>query len=389
MAKPITYYFVHNQVPYYLFYFIGISLPFISLSSCLNGYFTALRKNGKNASSHIFEQTLKMFVTAYFLSLFMPSGISYVCLALVLGEMFSEIGSFLFTFLLYHSETKKHTIKNSKTEKYFKTIFSISLPVAVTSYVRSGLSSLKQLLIPLRLEKSGISCSESVSSYGLVSGMAMPVLLFPEVIISSFSSLVVPEYAYFDTKKAYSKLTYITERIFCITFFFSIGVLGAFFFYSKEISYLVYQSFEISNYLKILSPLIFFMYLDSIVDNILKGLNQQFEVMKCNILDLFTSILFIYFSLPILGLNGYIMVIYLSELLNSSISLYQLKKLTHFKINYKNWLIKPILGIVLSFFLCKVLVIHSSLSLCSIMLQILLFFSGYFVFLLLSHAFTK
>ena len=33
--------------------------------------------------------------------------------------------------------------------------------------------------------------------------MVMPILLFPEVIINSFSGLVVPEYAYFDTKKAH------------------------------------------------------------------------------------------------------------------------------------------------------------------------------------------
>lgn len=72
-SKPITNFFVSNQVPYYIFYFIGISLPFISMSSCLNGYFTALRKNGKNATSRIFEQTLKMIATSYFFSLFMPS----------------------------------------------------------------------------------------------------------------------------------------------------------------------------------------------------------------------------------------------------------------------------------------------------------------------------
>lgn len=301
--------------------------------------------------------------------------------------MISEIGSFLFTFVLYQLETRKHKVKQPEKQNYFKTITSISLPVAITSYIRSGLSSLKQLLIPLRLEKSGLTCSEAVSNYGLISGMAMPILLFPEVIINSFSGLVVPEFAYFDTKKAYEKVTYVTERIFRITFLFSIGILGVFFFYSREISFAIYQNFEIASYLKILSPLIFFMYLDSIVDNILKGLNQQLNVMKCNILDLFTSIFFIYFLLPVFGLNGYIIVIYISELLNSSISLYQLKKITHFKINWIGWLIKPLFGIGISFFICKLLVSNIALTTSSIILQIFLFLSGYFAFLLLSHAF--
>lgn len=342
-AKLITYFLVHNQIPHYLFYFIGISLPFISLSSCLNGYFTALRKNGKNATSRVFEQTLKILATTYFLSLFMPSGVFYACLSLVLGEMISEIGSFLFTFVLYILETKKHTIKQIENQNYFKTILSISLPVAITSYIRSGLSSLKQLLIPSSLEKSGLTCNEAISSYGLICGMTMPVLLFPEVLVSSFSGLVVPEFAYYNTRKSNLKITYLVERIFRITFLFSIGVLGAFFFYNKQICFAIYQDFKIANFLKMLSPLILFMYLDGIIDNILKGLNEQLGVMKCNILDLFTSIFFIYFLVPIGGLTGYIIVIYISELLNFGISFYQLKKITHFKINFINWIIKPIL----------------------------------------------
>ena len=80
--------------------------------------------------------------------------------------------------------------------------------------------------------------------------MVMPVLLFPDVIISSFSNLVVPEYAYFDTKKSYDHISYLTGRIFRITFLFSFAVFGVFFFYAKEISFAVYQNFEIANYLK-------------------------------------------------------------------------------------------------------------------------------------------
>ena len=222
---------------------------------------------------------------------------------------------------------------------------------------------------------------------GMISSMVMPVLLFPDVIISSFSNLVVPEYAYFDTKKSYDHISYLTGQIFRITFLFSFAVFGVFFFYAKEISFAVYQNFEIANYLKILSPLVIFMYLDGIIDNILKGLGKQVKVMKCNILDLFTSIFFITSFLPLFGLNGYLLVIYISELLNFSISLYQLKKLASFQIDKVNWLLKPIIGIGVSAFVTKLLVPSISFELFSIVLQIAIFLSGYFVFLLISHAF--
>lgn len=224
-----------------------------------------------------------------------------------------------------------------------KSIREITLPVSITSYIRSGLSSIKQLLIPIMLEKFGMSCEEAVSLYGLISGMSMPVLMFPEVIINSFSGLLVPEFTYYYTKKNYNKISIAISKIFKISLVFSIVIIGIFLFYADNVSMMVYNNLDISIYLKILCPLLLFMYLDSIVDNILKGLNMQVGVMKCNILDLFVSIICIYILLPIFGINGYIAVIFISELLNSGISILQLKQITHFKIDFKNWILKPIL----------------------------------------------
>lgn len=386
-ANVLCIHLLHNKVSSYLFYIIAISLPFISMSSALNGYFTALRKNGKNAIARIFEQFVKISSTAFLLSLFMPSGLEYACLSLVLGEAISEIMSFLFVFVLYIIEKKKHTIEDNTNVNYVKSIFKITLPVSITSYIRSGLTSLKQLLIPLRLEKSGMDCNTAISNYGLINGMAMPVLMFPEVIINSFSGLLVPEFTYYYTKHNFNRISEIISKIFRITLLFSIGTIGVFIFYSNNISLLIYNNLDIAIYLKILSPLLLFMYLDSIVDNILKGLNQQLSVMKCNILDLFVSITCIYILLPIFGLNGYIFIIFLSEILNSGISILQLKQITHFKFDFRNWIVKPFIGIVLSYFICTILVPNIIPTASCIILQIILFLGCYFAFLLVSNAF--
>ena len=381
-ANFITYKLLHNKISSSIFYIIAISLPFISISSCLNGYFTALRKNGKNAMSKIFEQFVKMIATFYLISLAIPNNIEYICLALVLGEAISEIMSFLFSFGLYVIQKRKYTNKNIIKTNYIKSIFEITLPVSITSYVRSGLSSLKQLLIPLRLEKYGMNCTDAVSIYGLINGMTMPILMFPEVIINSFSGLLVPEFTYYYTKKDYDKISFIISKIFKITLIFSIGIIGLFLFYSSKISFFVYNNEDCAIYLKVLCPLLLFMYLDSIVDNILKGLNEQLGVMKCNILDLFVSIFCIYFFLPIFGIKGYIFVIFLSELLNSTISIIQLHRITHFKIDFINWIFKPFSFIMFSYVLTEY-IIHSPCNLpMEFILKMLVFFGFYFLFLL-------
>lgn len=374
---------LHGKVSSSLFYIIAISLPFISMSSALNGYFTALRKNGKNAVARIFEQFVKIVSTAYLISLFMPNGLEYACLSLVLGEAISEILSFVFVYILYNFEKRKYNIETNTKVNYMKEIFKITIPVSLTSYIRSGLSSLKQLLIPLRLEKSGINCSTAISTYGLINGMAMPILMFPEVIINSFSGLLVPEFTYYYTRNDHNKISIIISKIFKISLLFSVGVIGVFLFYSDNVSMAIYNNLDISFYLKILCPLLLFMYLDSIVDNILKGLNQELSVMKCNILDLFVSIFCIYFLLPILGISGYILVIFISELLNSSISIIQLKQITKFKLDLINWILKPFICIFLSYFLTEKLIYNDCNDIFSFILKLFIYIGFYFLFILL------
>jgi stage V sporulation protein B len=62
------------------------------------------------------------------------------------------------------------------------------------------------------------------------------------------------------------------------------------------------------------------MYLDTAVDSVLKGLGQQVYTMKVNIIDAFVSVLAVWLLVPHLGLKGYIVVIFISELINFSFS---------------------------------------------------------------------
>ena len=96
------------------------------------------------------------------------------------------------------------------------------------------------------------------------------------------------------------------------------------FIFSDELSNLIYHKTEIAKYLRILSPLIVIMYLDVVIDSILKGLDAQVSVMVINVIDCIISIAFIYFMVPVLGFNGYIISIFISEVVDFSLSGYKL-----------------------------------------------------------------
>ena len=167
--------------------------------------------------------------------------------------------------------------------------------------------------------------------------MALPLLLFPSVIITTISGLLIPEFSTFYAKGDNKQIKRISNRILKITFIFAILVFGVFFTFPDALSNIIYNDTNVVHFIKLLAPLIILMYIDTIVDGILKGLNEQVAVMKCNILDLFLSTFLLYILLPIMGINGYIVVLYVSEILNTTISVIQLIKVSKIKINYLLW----------------------------------------------------
>lgn len=296
------------------------------MSSCISGYFTAVRNSIKPACDQIFEQVLKVALISLLLNYFMPSGLEYICISLVLGNIISEICSFFFIYTLYAFDKRKYNKYKSTNSFFEKRILNITIPVGLTSCIRSGLSTLKQVLIPLGFEKYGNSCEKALSNYGLISGMSMPLVLFPNIIVLTFSNLLIPEFTEFNTCSDYSKIEKISKTILKYTTFFSLLISVLLFIYAEKLSYFMYKTTDVAIYIKLLAPLVPFMYIDNVVDAILKGLDKQVAVLKINILDLFTSILLIFIIIPKFGIMGYIFIIYFSEILNFSLSFNTLSK---------------------------------------------------------------
>ena len=320
---------LHNKISKNVIYLICIALPFISMSYAINGYFTAVRRVYKNAIAKFFEEFVKILCTAFLLKSFMPNEINYACYALILADVVSEVLSFIYLYFLYKTDKKRKDLESryKDLDSYNKRILRITVPVALTSYLKSGLSTLKQLLIPFSLQKSGMNSSNSLIAYGIVNGMAMPIIMFPVILVTSFSSLLVPEFSRFYIEKKFKKIKTTSIFILSGTFIFSVLIAFFIFIFSDKLSILIYKKLEIGKYLRILSPLIIVMYLDIVIDSILKGLDAQVSVMLINIIDCFISIAFIYWFVPFLGFSGYVISIFISEVVNFSLSGLKLYKI--------------------------------------------------------------
>ena len=324
---------LHGKVSSSVVHLVCLALPLIAMSSAISGYFAGVRRIYKNALGQFIEHTSKVIITAIIINIYLPCGIDYACFALILGDLTSELISFCYIYIVYMLDKRKYSssFELAKHDSYTYRIIRISVPIAITSYIRSGLSTFKQLIIPTSLEKSGINSKESLSKYGIINGMALPIIMFPDILVKSFASLLIPEFARYNAKKDYKRIKQMTAILLFLIGSASCLLSIILFVFSDFLALLIYKDLSVSSFIKILAPLATFIYVDTVVDSVLRGLDAQVGVMIINILDLAISTSFIYFCVPKLGLVGYLISIYMSEVLNFIVSLFQLIKIVYFR----------------------------------------------------------
>ena len=246
-------------------------------------------------------------------------------------------------------DVKKHNnhtgdVPRSLTNDMLK----ITLPVAFTAYAKSGLSTVKNLLIPYGLKKNGTSDAGALEAYGMLTGMAFPVIMFPQVVIGSLSGLLVPEITKSRVEGHFNNVRYIMSRIFHIVTVFSIGVCGILICFAFDLGETIYSNTDVSLYIRLMAPLVPFLYIDSISDATLNGLNEQMRSMEINLIDSIVSIILVWLLIPKMGTYGYILMMYVCKILNSCLSFARLIKVTGFKIRFVKWFFKPVLCIAVS-----------------------------------------
>ncbi len=319
---------------------LALSLPAISVSSALNGYFTAKKSMTRYSFIQLSEQIIKILITIVSIKHFGNSGTEYACFAISLGITLSEIISAAFSYALYRYENKNN---QTNINYSFRKLFRISIPEMTGGGCRSILLTVEHILIPDGFRKSGYSTEKAMSIYGVIHGMALPVILYPSALLSSLSSMLIPELSELKLKNDNSKISIRASLSVRYSLIFSFGV-GAFFsVLSDTVSTAIYGNDSSSFYIRLLGVLVPIMYTDMITDGLLKGLDEQSASMRYNIIDSAICVLLVRILVPKYSISGYVFIMFLSEIINFSLSMNRLIKKAQLKINLLNDIVKPLI----------------------------------------------
>ena len=212
----------------------------------------------------------------------------------------------------------------------------------------------------------------------------MPIITFPAIFIMPLSTLIIPEISQAKAQNKENSVRRISERLFRIGLLYSIPVMAIMIFLSNELGIVIYNSSDVGIYIAILSPVIPLMYLDSVVDGILKGLNEQVSYLIFNFIDSVIRVILTYFLLPIMGIKGFIIVIFVSESLNTSLSIWRFLKVVQLRLKIFEWIIRPLLCVALPCLLIIMLPFKQN-SILGLIIKILLSCIGYILLLYITR----
>ncbi len=324
---------------------LPLALPFMAFSSCLRGYFIARRKVLPNSIGQIFEQTVRIIIVFWFIKLFINKGLSACCFGIILGDAIAEIFGFLWLYLSYIVDISKiNENKNYNKPHFLRKILHITLPITGGRYLNSLLRTGENVLVPKNLAKYQAASQNALSQFGMIKGMALPILFFPSAILNSVSTLLIPEISAAVTNQNRNAIKRACEKIIKITLLCGLFCGAVFFVCGEKIGVLIYQSQEVGHLLKLLSPIVPLMYLDSICDGILKGLDQQSFTFKTAVSDSAIRIVLILIMLPKMGLRGFIIIMYFSNFLTCFLNVGRLIKISKAKIEFLSDLCLPTLS---------------------------------------------
>ena len=331
---------------------MAVSVPFAALHACINGYYYGMQKARVPAFSQVAEQVIRMGAVFLIASIWLESGRQITVSLAVYGHLIGEMASAVFTVFCLgffppckDGDSRRAPAIPLSFGATAAPLMALALPLMGNRLILNVLGSAEAIWIPNRLMSSGLTNSEALSVYGVLTSMALPFILFPSAITNSMAVLLLPTVAeaQADGNEArISSMISMSLRYSCYMGVLCIGIFG------NQLGVSVFHDQNAGTYITILSWLCPFMYLATTMGSILNGLGRTSSTFFQNVFAMVIRLAFVLFAIPRYGILGYLWGMLVSELALALMSFLAVKRLVPFCWDTVNMIVKPVLLLLIS-----------------------------------------
>ena len=314
---------------------IALSIPMATVHSCINGYFYGIRKTSVPSICQLSEQLIRVgsvYVIYYFcLKYGMEPTISFAVVGLVIGESASMLVSIIAVRAhFYHVVPKRYGPLLCVNTRLFcetsKKLLALAIPLSLNRVIINFLQSIEAIFIPNRLMSYGYDNATALSVYGVLTGMALPLILFPGAITNSICVLLLPIVSEADAAANTSTIRKAINK--SISYGFGLGILFTtlFLISGRFLGNLLYQSSLAGSFILVLSFLCPMMYIASTLNSILNGLGKTGQTFAYSMISLLVRLVFVFFVIPVWGIHGYLCGLIVSQMVQTVLCMAAVRK---------------------------------------------------------------
>ncbi|MDE6845289.1 MAG: polysaccharide biosynthesis protein [Lachnospiraceae bacterium] len=324
---------------------IALSIPMATVHSCINGYFYGIRKTAIPAVSQLAEQICRVgsvYLIHHICSQHnMEPAISFAVVGLVIGESASMIVSVIAILARAHhvfppqdQPYEGHKLFSRKRRsaghlppasgailttyrRIMGQLLQLAVPLSANRLVINLLQSIEAIYIPNRLMAYGLNNADALGVYGVLTGMSMPLILFPSAITNSISVLLLPIVSEADASgnKSAVRRAIMTSIRYCLLLGF--GCTAMFLLLGRAAGRLLFHSELAGSFILTLSFICPFMYIASTLGSILNGLGKTAQTFLFSVVSLLLRLAFVFVAIPVYGIKGYLWGTLASQMLQT------------------------------------------------------------------------
>lgn len=294
------------------------SFPLSAVHTCINSYYFARKRTEFPSAVQLLEQTVRVGGCYVLYLIFLSEGKAITPVIAVGGTLASEAAASLTSMLavsLHFQKTKAFLFPFTSPASDLKELGQMAFPLSLNRLLLTILSGIETILIPQMLLAFGHSSQEALSIYGIFTGMALPLLFFPSTIIHSASALLLPSVAELQALGYQKRIRYVINQVSRYCLLLGTSCTCLFFFFGKPLGHFLFNSTMAGSFIRTMSFLCPFLYLNITFSSILGGLGRPGLCLLHSLASICIRICFVIFAIPVMGIQGYLYGILLSELI--------------------------------------------------------------------------
>jgi stage V sporulation protein B len=345
-ARPVAITLYHDASMVPLLWALAPALIAVALSSVLRGYFLGRQEMRYPAAAQVAEQMFRVAILFLLLTLVGRRLFPNPPLVAVWLIPFGEGISLVILALGYLRQDHAGPQTESHAPNLARAILRLSVPVTLSRLLGSGIGVIEASLIPLRLQLSGMSRAAALKYFGQLTGMALPLILFPTALTVSLSTNLIPAIAEAQSAKDHGTVhRYIADAMGAtalltvpVTFvLLTMGLPLDDLFFGAKVSPGVFIPLVVGG---------FFLYFDIAFAGILRGLGRT-DVPLWN--DLLASLveiglIWVLATTPGRGREGIALAVAAGFAVSALLNLWQVEKLTRVRIPWLKVFGKPVVA---------------------------------------------